>query len=179
MVSGAFFSISQHGYSGFRHLMDAPESGLGEKEKNAPDTIPKLTASATQLRVNQLTRELSAIDDTSEMMRLISKKAARRISSTPNPTSRGGTPATKPGPTKGAGATKKGAGIQSSIGFFFASKPGGKGPPPPAEEVISIDSDGDGAATFAASPGKRQVAEESCAGRPPWTTPTQKKVKTA
>mmetsp|Transcript_30586 Transcript_30586/g.60500 ORF Transcript_30586/g.60500 Transcript_30586/m.60500 type:complete len:1074 (+) Transcript_30586:236-3457(+) len=177
--------ISQHGYSGFRHLMNAPESGLGKKEKNAPDTIPKLTASATQLRVNQLTRELSAIDDTSEMMRLISKKAARRISSTPNPTSRGstpgssgGTPSTGPGPHKGAGSSKKGAGIQSSIGFFFASKPGGKGTPPTAEEVISIDSDGDGAATFAASPGKRQVAEESCAGRPPWTTPTQKKVKT-
>eukprot|EP00588_Corethron_pennatum_P012262 CAMPEP_0194266774 /NCGR_PEP_ID=MMETSP0169-20130528/1566_1 /TAXON_ID=218684 /ORGANISM="Corethron pennatum, Strain L29A3" /LENGTH=2264 /DNA_ID=CAMNT_0039007537 /DNA_START=251 /DNA_END=7045 /DNA_ORIENTATION=+ len=191
--------ISKHGYSGFRHLMDAPESGLGEKEKQAPEGTQKLSASAAQLRVNQLTRELSAIDDTSEMMRLISKKAARRISSTPQPARRGdtpgsgssghdGTPSTAPGPKKGAGATKKGAGsnkkgagIQSSIGFFFASKPGGKGTPPhpQAKDVISVDSDGDGGASFAASPGKRHPAEESCAERPPWTTPTQKKVKTA
>ncbi|KAL9182865.1 hypothetical protein ACHAXT_004144 [Thalassiosira profunda] len=135
--------ILEYGYGGFESLLqqDFPfckriaAQGSGEK---------KLTRSSVQIRVNHLTRELHALDETEEMMKLVAKKK-----SSDHKTSSSGK----------AKKSKTGGGIQSGLQAFFkkaSTNPGskkqkttsGKSTPPTSPEgetsdveIIEIDAD--------------------------------------
>mmetsp|Transcript_42327 Transcript_42327/g.99325 ORF Transcript_42327/g.99325 Transcript_42327/m.99325 type:complete len:1420 (+) Transcript_42327:1301-5560(+) len=152
--------ICKHGYGNFSKILSDPEIGLSKKEQGCPDEN-KLTPISVQIRINQLTRELSATSDTTDMMRIMKKKALNRSSLPLEGLSNSyvGVP-TSP-------RDKKSHGIQSTLGFFFGAKSVGK-TPNKNEEIVTINDD---SSEESSCPTKRNVVES-------WTQ-AQKKVKTA
>ena len=109
----------------------------GDGDSAAPNK-PLLTKAAVQLRANQLTRELHALEDTADMLRLVGERRARSGTSL---TSEKVVSESQEHKEKSGSATGVQTGIQA---FFAASKPVHKSPKAPENPVIVItESDGD------------------------------------
>ena len=71
--------ILDFGYGGFDSIVDHDYS-FCSKLKGSEDDAKVFTRAAVQSRINHLTRELHALDDSEEMIKLVSKKQAKRKS---------------------------------------------------------------------------------------------------
>jgi len=115
--------LLDYGYSGFDEMLKQNSSFRAriENEKKAYEESadngemfrPVLTRSSAQLRANNLTRELNSLEDTAEVMRLVSERAKMRFTQ-----DQAGTP------EKNESASKKASSIQTGIDVFFKSSQG-------------------------------------------------------
>ncbi|KAL7534217.1 hypothetical protein ACHAXR_005733 [Thalassiosira sp. AJA248-18] len=130
--------ILDYGYGGFDALLQHDYSFCKRMSAEGNEDSSALTRATVQVRINHLTRELHAIDDTEEMMKLVQKRKAGSEKSSGN------------GKVKKA----KSGGIQSGLQAFFkrssnsapsAASKKQKTPPTSPEnsdiEVIEIDYD--------------------------------------
>eukprot|EP00986_Skeletonema_menzelii_P007190 scaffold2808_cov143-Skeletonema_menzelii.AAC.8 len=100
--------ILDFGYGGFDSMVDHDYSFCSKLSEASEEETKAFTRAAVQSRINHLTRELHALDDSEEMISLVKKKQAKRKSGEVE------VPAAK-GPTK----KKKAGGIQSGLKAFF------------------------------------------------------------
>lgn len=129
--------ILDFGYGGFDSMVDHDYSFCSQLSEGPEEDLKAFTRAAVQSRINHLVRELHALDDSEEMMKLVSKKQAKRKSGEVVAPSANG-------PTK---KKKSGGGIQSGLKAFFkksTSAPSKKQKTPPTSpEPAQDDSDVD------------------------------------
>lgn len=126
--------ILDFGYGGFDSMVDHDYSFCSKLSEGTEEDKKTFTRAAVQSRINHLTRELHALDDSEEMMNLVKKKQAKRKSGEVE------APSAK-GPTK---KKKSGGGIQSGLkAFFQKTTPAAKKQktPPTSPEPAQDDSD--------------------------------------
>ena len=126
--------ILDFGYGGFDGLLEHDFSFCSQLSEGPEEEMKAFTRSAVQCRINHLTRELHALDDSEEMMKLVSKKQAKRKSGDVDVSS-------STGPTK----KKKSGSIQSGLKAFFkkstSAPPQKQKTPPTSPEPAQDDSD--------------------------------------
>eukprot|EP00984_Skeletonema_dohrnii_P000282 scaffold91_cov114-Skeletonema_dohrnii-CCMP3373.AAC.4 len=128
-------AILDYGYGGFDSMLDADYSFNSKLSKAPEEDTKAFTRAAVQCRINHLTRELHALDDSEEMMNLVKKKQAKRKSGEVEVPSANG-------PTK----KKKSGGIQSGLKAFFqktAPAPAKKQNTPPTSPEPTAQDDSD------------------------------------
>lgn len=127
--------ILDWGYGGFDTMVKDYVCSLCTQLNEGPDEeLKAFTRSVVQCHINHLTRELHALDDSEEMMKLVSKKQAKRKSGE-----------TQISNASGSTKKKKSGGIQSGLKAFFkksSSAPSKKQKTPPTSpEPAHDDSD--------------------------------------
>lgn len=100
--------ILDFGYGGFDSMVDHDYSFCSKLSEGSEDDTKAFTRAAVQCRINHLTRELHALDDSEEMMNLVKKKQAKRKSGEVEAPS-----------AKGSTKKKKSGSIQSGLKAFF------------------------------------------------------------
>lgn len=130
--------ILDYGYGGFDSMLHDDFSFCKKILADGSDDSKALTRATVQVRVNHLTRELHAINETEEMMKLVEKSKRKGESEKPS---------------NGKVKKAKTSSIQSGLQAFFKQKRKGESPdskkqktPPTSPEisdveVIEIDSD--------------------------------------
>ncbi len=123
--------ILDYGYGGFGSMLDQDYSFCSQLNEGPEEELKAFTRAAVQSRINHLTRELHALDDSEEMMKLVSTKQAKRKSGEVQVSNANG-------PTK----KKKSGGIQSGLKAFFkqsSSAPSKKQKTPPTSPEPAQD----------------------------------------
>jgi hypothetical protein len=105
--------ILDFGYGGFDSLVEHDYSFCSKLSEEPAEVSKAFTRAAVQCRVNHLTRELHAIDDSAEMMKLVRKKEAKRKS---GEVAEGSSANVVP-------KKKKTGTVQSGLRAFFSKKP--------------------------------------------------------
>lgn len=130
--------ILDYGYGGFDSLLQHGYSFCKRLATECNDDSKALTRATVQVRINHLTRELHAMNETEEMMKLVEKTKRKGESEKPS---------------NGKAKKAKTASIQSGLQAFFKQKGKDESPSPKKQktpptstensdiEVIEIDSD--------------------------------------
>jgi len=118
--------LLDYGYSGFDEMLrqnssfrvriDSERKTIEEAADSNETPQSGFTRAAAQLRANHLTRELNTLEDTADVMRLVSERAKQRVVSQAQ--DHGGSP------ENNEAGSKRSSSIQTGIDVFFRSSQG-------------------------------------------------------